>query len=80
MISVIYYSCKNFIIREKNLFMKDFIIENGILLKYTGTENDVVIPDGVTSIGKAAFFQCSCLKNVTIGRNVKNIGDDAFQA
>ena len=29
----------------------DFIIENGILVKYNGNDVSVVIPEGVTSIG-----------------------------
>ena len=33
----------------------DFIIENGVLKKYTGNGGDVVIPDGITEIGSGAF-------------------------
>ena len=33
----------------------DFEIENGVLVKYTGAGGDVVIPDGVTSIGHWGF-------------------------
>ncbi len=33
----------------------DFVIQDGELKKYAGPESDVVIPDGVTSIGKKAF-------------------------
>ena len=36
----------------------DFVIENGVLKKYQGPEGDVIIPDGVTSIGKNAFAIC----------------------
>lgn len=39
---------------------------------------EVVIEDGVTSIGEYAFYESSSLKNVTIGIEVKNIGDYAF--
>ena len=28
----------------------DFIIENGVLQKYVGSDGDVVIPDGVTDM------------------------------
>ena len=38
--------------------LKDFVIEDGILLKYTGPDGDVVIPEGVTSIGEKTFFGC----------------------
>lgn len=33
----------------------DFVIKNGVLEKYTGKGGDVVIPNGVTNIGKYAF-------------------------
>ena len=35
--------------------MNDFVIENSILIKYTGTEPYVEIPDGITVIGEGAF-------------------------
>lgn len=37
---------------------KDFIIEDGVLTQYTGNQKDVVIPNGVISIGANAF-SCS---------------------
>ena len=37
---------------------KEFEIENGVLKRYTGPGGDVVIPDGVTSIGDQAFYLC----------------------
>jgi hypothetical protein len=56
----------------------DFVIENGMLVKYNGTDADVVIPEGVTSIGKSAFFWCKSLQSVTIPEGVTRIGDSAF--
>ena len=35
--------------------MEDFIIRKGVLVKYTGHDHNVVIPEGVTEIGKEAF-------------------------
>lgn len=57
---------------------RDFIIENGVLKKYKGPGGDVVIPEGVTSVGKYAFKYCRALKTVTIPESVKSIGDWAF--
>ena len=57
----------------------DFIIENGILKKYVGPGGDVIIPEGVTSIGDKAFYRSSIgLKSVTILTGVTSIGEYAF--
>ncbi len=55
-----------------------FEIENGVLKKYTGTATEVVIPEGVTSIGDYAFIGCSSLTEVVIPERVTSIGDYAF--
>ena len=39
---------------------------------------DLVIPEGVTSIGNVAFRNCSGLTSVTIGSSVTSIGNSAF--
>ena len=59
--------------------MSDFQIENGVLVKYTGNGGDVVVPEGVTSIGNEAFYECSSLTSVTIPDGVMSIEDDAFR-
>ena len=38
----------------------------------------VVIEDGVTTVGKNAFYDCSKIESVTIGDDVTSIGNDAF--
>ena len=57
-----------------------FEIENGVLKKYTEEPGvtEVVIPEGVTSIGAEAFEACGNLTNVTIPDGVASIGDSAF--
>ena len=35
--------------------MSDFVIKNGVLIKYTGDEPEVVVPDGITEIKNEAF-------------------------
>ena len=39
--------------------MPDFIIENGVLEKYSGKESHVVIPHGIDGIGASAFKNCN---------------------
>ena len=58
--------------------IKDFVIENGVLKKYNGSDTDVVIPDSVTSIGESAFSWWDNLKSVTIPDSVTYIGNRAF--
>lgn len=57
--------------------MSDFVIENGVLKEYTGTDKNVVIPDGVTTIGIAAFIH-SNLTTVSIPQSVTKIKACAF--
>ena len=50
----------------KNLYLKDQLI------------TDLVIPDGVTSIGSSVFYNCMNLTSVTIPDSVTSIGNYAF--
>lgn len=61
---------------DGNLYTKD----GKTLIQYaTGkTESAFVIPNSVTSIGYAAFYNCSSLTRVTIGNSVTSIEDSAF--
>ena len=56
-----------------------FNIVKGVLIKYTGADKDVVIPDEVKKISKRAFLGCSELTSVKIGSGVKKIGEWAFK-
>jgi hypothetical protein len=57
-----------------------FVVYHGILLAYRGSAEDVVIPDGVTSIVGGVFSDSEDLRirTVTIPGSVKTIGDYAF--
>lgn len=57
---------------------EDFEIKDGVLIKYHGSDTDVVIPDTLTEIGNNAFECCTNLKSITIPDNVTKIGDNAF--
>ena len=54
----------------------DFVIENGILKKYQGTDKNVIIPDGVKSIAKGAFYNCKTVTHITIPNSVEMINGD----
>lgn len=45
-----------------------------------GKSGDVVIPEGTTSIGEAAFYGCSALTSVSLPSTLETIGDDAFSS
>ena len=54
-------------------------IEDSALVRASTTLEHAVIPDSVTSIGYAAFDNCSSLESVEIPNSVTSIGDGAFR-
>ena len=52
--------------KAKHLFVNDIEV------------TELVIPDGVTSVGQYAFYDCSSLTSVTIPNSVTSIGEFAF--
>ena len=46
--------------------------------QYSGKITKVIVKEGVTSIGKGAFFHCTFLKTVELAESVKDIGAYAF--
>lgn len=64
-----------------DLFYDDsvnFVIENGVLIKYNGWQTYVVIPEEVTEIGYSAFENNTTMMYVEIPDSVKKIGAYAF--
>ena len=59
--------------------MSDFVIENGVLKKYTGKGGDVVIPEDVKEIGENAFEGNKKVKSVILSDSVGRIDYCAFK-
>ena len=57
---------------------KDFVIEKGVLKKYRGNNNIVVIPGEVKIIGQEAFRKCIHIIDVTIPDGVIEICEAVF--
>ena len=58
--------------------MSNFVIEDGVLVKYNGNEEKVIIPDGVISIGEKVFNENRTIVEVAIPSSVEEILYRAF--
>ena len=58
--------------------MYDYYYYNAPWYDYNEKIVEVILPDGLTSIGQYAFYECSELKTVTIPDSVTEIGHEAF--
>ena len=56
----------------------EFEIEGNTLLAYRGSDEDVVVPDGIEIIAAQAFQGCAQLKSVVLPENVHTIESLAF--
>ena len=57
----------------------DFVIEDGVLIYYGGSNEEVIIPDSVKRIENFAFYNNNIIKTVVIPDSVIEIGENAFQ-
>ncbi len=58
--------------------MKDFEIKDGKLVRYSGADAHVTVPDGVTYIGERVFYKNETLESVILPQGLKSIGNEAF--
>ncbi len=56
----------------------DFQTNGNVLVKYTGTDKEVTIPDHITVIGEEAFFENTTLECIEIPEGVEEIRHHAF--
>ena len=64
--------------REDAEALSDFEIENGVLKKYNGHDQWVIVPDDVTTIGESAFEKNKKIENISFPKSLKSIEKDAF--
>ncbi|MCL1808755.1 MAG: leucine-rich repeat protein [Clostridiales bacterium] len=58
---------------------EDFLIQDGVLLAYLGSDSQVVLPAGVKSIGTGAFQNNAAITEVVFNEDLEEIGSYAFQ-
>lgn len=56
----------------------DFIVVDGVLVKYQGKDSEVYIPEEVSEIGERAFKNCTDIRAAYIPNTVRTIGKEAF--
>ena len=61
-----------------SIFDSDFVIRAGVLEKYTGKSEKVIIPETVKYIGQKAFASCYGISSVELNDGLIEICYDAF--
>ena len=56
----------------------DYVIEDGKLIKYKGKDVELNVPDGINTIGYAAFSRKEKIESVILPKSVTKIEDEAF--
>ncbi len=70
--------CDNVLVISGTGDMKDYEYAGTPWYNYSNDIKEIIIEDGVTSIGVYAFYYCQKLTSVTIPDSVKTIGNYAF--
>jgi hypothetical protein len=66
------------ILENKSYASNGFIIINGVLEKYIGSQSEVLIPETVKNINVNAFNECLHVKSIIIPDSVTKIDKDTF--
>lgn len=56
-----------------------YIDEDGVLFAYTGSESEIVLPEGITAIGAGAFKNNETLTKIIFNSDLQEIRQNAFQ-
>ncbi len=63
---------------SKVIDSKDFIIESGVVTKYLGGSNVVIIPDGAIALSPCLFWDNQKIKEVRLPNSLISISGDTF--
>jgi len=63
---------------ELDASYEDLEINNGVLLRYHGKSDQIILPDGLTTIGDKAFNDCKSLRSIEITGKTISIEEKAF--
>lgn len=55
-----------------------FVIENGVLISYSGSDAEIIIPSSVTKIADSVFKGNTVITKVTLPENLVSVGAQAF--
>ena len=58
--------------------INDFVIDGNVLVSYSGTDENVIIPNGIVVIDENAFAENTTIKSVVIPETVTTVGNNAF--
>ena len=78
-VSYAFFGCKNLnvVVFEEGSQLKDI---GACAFHSCDNLTDIVIPEGVTSIGEDAFYSCDSLLNITLPKSLRDISKDAFNS
>lgn len=69
----------NEVIVSKHIIPNEFVVKGGVLISYNGNKSEIIIPNGIISIGKNAFKNNVIIRKVTFSGTEKSIEDCAFE-
>ncbi len=65
---------------EKLIVENGFTVVDGVLVCYKGIAKDVIVPEGVTELGKYAFQGCAYMETLTLPEGLIKLGDGAINS